>query len=147
MHLPDEAATAAVGAALAPLLRAGDVVTLTGDLGAGKTALVRGILAALGLADEAPSPSYALVIPYAPPQVAVPVTHADLYRLERPDEVEELGLEDALSDGVLLVEWPERAGEGNWPEALTIRLDYASGGGRNLTVSVPPSWEGRWPFP
>jgi tRNA threonylcarbamoyladenosine biosynthesis protein TsaE len=147
MHLPDEAATAAVGAALAPLLRAGDVVTLTGDLGAGKTALVRGILAALGLADEAPSPSYALVIPYAPPQVAVPVTHADLYRLERPDEVEELGLEDALSDGVLLVEWPERAGEGNWPEALAIGLDYASGGGRNLTVSVPPSWEGRWPFP
>jgi tRNA threonylcarbamoyladenosine biosynthesis protein TsaE len=147
MRLPDEAATAAVGAALAPVLRAGDVVTLTGDLGAGKTALVRGILAGLGLVDEAPSPSYALVIPYAPPQVALRVTHADLYRLERRQEVEELGLEDALSGGALLVEWPERAGEGHWRQALAIRIDYAPGGGRNLTVSVPPSWEGRWPFP
>src|ERR1700749_2160031 len=92
--LPDAAATEALGRALAPLLRIGDVVALFGDLGAGKTSLARGALAALGLAGEAPSPTFAIVQPYAPPEVTLPVAHVDLYRIEAPDDAEELGLDE-----------------------------------------------------
>ncbi len=76
---------------------AGDVITLSGPLGAGKTSIARGLLAALGLEGEAPSPSFAIVQPYAPPEVRFPVLHVDLYRIDDPDEIEELGLDDALS--------------------------------------------------
>lgn len=144
MRLPDPAATEAFGASLAPLVRAGDVVTLQGELGAGKTSLARGLLAALGLAGEAPSPSFAIVQPYAPPEVALPVLHVDLYRIDDPREIEELGLDDALADSALLVEWPERA-PGCWPEALALRLTIEPDGARRLTATVPPAWERRWP--
>lgn len=146
MILPDADATDAAGRALAPLLRAGDVIALSGDLGAGKTSLARGILAGLGYEGEAPSPSFALVIPYAPPLVRLPVWHVDLYRLEDGAEAEELGLDDALFDSALIIEWPERLGERLWPEALAIRLDDMEGSGRRLTVSAPASWEARCPF-
>ena len=79
MRLADLAQTEAVGAKLAAVLRAGDVITLEGPLGAGKTSIARGLLAALGLIGEAPSPSFAIVQPYAPPEVALPVVHVDLY--------------------------------------------------------------------
>ncbi|TPG14613.1 tRNA (adenosine(37)-N6)-threonylcarbamoyltransferase complex ATPase subunit type 1 TsaE [Sphingomonas oligophenolica] len=144
MYLPDPAATEAVGASLAPLLRAGDVVTLQGELGAGKTSLARGCLAALGLAGEAPSPSFAIVQPYAPPEVSLPVLHVDLYRINDPREIEELGLDDALADSALLVEWPERA-PGWWPGALALRLTIEPDGARRLTATLPPAWERRWP--
>ncbi len=146
MILPDAEATDAAGRLLAPHLQPGDVIALSGDLGAGKTSLARGILAGLGFAGEAPSPSFALVIPYAPPSVRLPVWHVDLYRLDHAAEAEELGLGDALWDSVLLIEWPERLGERLWPDALKIRLEGAGEGGRRLTVSVPPSWEARCPF-
>src|SRR3546814_6792214 len=81
-----------VGARLAGCLRTGDVVALSGDLGAGKTTLARGVLEGLGLAAEAPSPSFTLVQSYAPPEVRLPVWHVDLYRLSHPEEAEELGL-------------------------------------------------------
>ena len=145
MLLIDPAATAALGARLASVVRAGDVVTLAGPLGAGKTSIARGLLAALGLAGEAPSPSFAIVQPYAPPEVRVPVLHVDLYRVEHADELEELGLDDALGDGVLLVEWPDRA-PGRWPEALALSLAVSPDGGRVLTAEAPPAWEGRWPI-
>jgi tRNA threonylcarbamoyladenosine biosynthesis protein TsaE len=135
----------AAGAALAPLLRAGDVVALFGDLGAGKTTFARGLLAALGLAEEAPSPSFAIVQPYAPPEVSLPVAHVDLYRLGGPDEAAELGLDDALEDGALLIEWPERLGRSLWPEALRLAFATTPDGARRLTWAVPPAWEGRWP--
>jgi tRNA threonylcarbamoyladenosine biosynthesis protein TsaE len=143
--LRDAAATDAAGRALAPHLRVGDIIALSGDLGAGKTSFARGIFAGLGLAEEAPSPSFALVIPYVPPDVILPVWHVDLYRLDNGDEVEQLGLDDALFDTALIIEWPERMGERLWPEALQLHFE-AIEGGRRLTVAAPPSWEARCPF-
>lgn len=140
--LPDPEATARIGALLGACLRPGDIVLLRGALGAGKTSLARAALAALGLRGDAPSPSYALVLEYRPPEVTIPLLHVDLYRLGRAEEVDELGLDDA--DGALLVEWPERAGEGRWPQALDLTL-APHDEGRRLTWEVPPSWEGRWP--
>ncbi len=144
-RLADEATTAALGARLAAVLRAGDVVTLTGGLGAGKTSLARGVLAALGLAEEAPSPTFAIVQPYDLPEVLLPVLHVDLYRLDDPREVDELGLDEARRDAALLVEWPERAGAGRWPDALAFDLAIAADGARRLTWRAPDAWDGRWP--
>ncbi|WP_205480562.1 tRNA (adenosine(37)-N6)-threonylcarbamoyltransferase complex ATPase subunit type 1 TsaE [Sphingomonas arenae] len=143
MILADEAGTARAGAALAGVLRPGDVVTLSGPLGVGKTTLVRALLHALGHEGEVPSPTFAIVQPYE--AVSLPVWHCDLYRIEDPGELDELGLETILEDGALLVEWPERAGEAAWPQALRLSLDFAAGDARSLTARVPAAWEGRWP--
>lgn len=145
MILADAAATEVAGAALAPLLRAGDVVALFGDLGAGKTTFARGLLAALGLAEEAPSPTFAIVQAYAPPEVRLPIAHVDLYRLDQAEEAEELGLDDMLEDGALLIEWPERLGDRLWPSALRLHLAVDPAGGRRLTWHRPAAWECRWP--
>jgi tRNA threonylcarbamoyladenosine biosynthesis protein TsaE len=142
MILPDIAATAAAGAALARQLRIGDVITLSGPLGVGKTALARAILAALGHEGEVPSPTFAIVQPYE--TLNPPVWHSDLYRIEDAAELEELGL-DLAAAGVLLVEWPERGGADRWPDALQLTLDFAPDGARRLTAKVPPSWQSRWP--
>jgi tRNA threonylcarbamoyladenosine biosynthesis protein TsaE len=142
MILRSEEETAAAGAALARVARAGDVITLSGPLGVGKTALARGFLEALGHEGEVPSPSFAIVQPYE--DVDPLVWHVDLYRIEDALEIEELGL-DAAVDAVLLVEWPERAGANAWPDALGLSLDFGEQGERILTAKVPPSWEGRWP--
>jgi tRNA threonylcarbamoyladenosine biosynthesis protein TsaE len=146
IHLPDVEATERAGALLAAALQIGDVVALSGDLGAGKTSLVRGLIGALGMAGDVPSPSYGLVIPYEAPDVRIPVWHVDLYRVENPADLEELALDDARRDTALLIEWPERMGARLWPDALQITLEIAQRGGRNLTESLPPSWEKRWPF-
>jgi len=143
-RLADAAATEAFGAALAPLVRAGDVVTLQGPLGAGKTSVARGLLAALGLAGEAPSPSFAIVQPYAPPETRLPVLHVDLYRIDDPAELEELGLDEALADSLLVIEWPEHA-PGRWPDALALHLAIEPDGARRLTAQVPAAWTARWP--
>lgn len=135
---------AALGRDLAARLAPGDVVTLSGALGAGKTTLARGVLAALGLATEAPSPSFAIVQPYAPPEVVMPVAHIDLYRLTNPDEIIELGLDDYVRDHVLLIEWPERLDGGGWPGALAIRIG-GDGDTRRLTATGGAAWERRWP--
>ena len=142
MILKTEEETAAVGAALARVARSGDVITLSGPLGAGKTALARGFLGALGHEGEVPSPSFAIVQPYD--AINPSVWHVDLYRIEDSTEIEELGL-DVAADAVLLVEWPERARPGAWPNALSLALDMVQDGDRILTAKVPPSWEGRWP--
>ena len=143
MILRDADATHALGARLATLVGAGDIITLTGPLGAGKTSIARGLLSALGLAGEAPSPSFAIVQPYAPPEVRMPVLHVDLYRIEDPEEIEELGLDEALADSLLIVEWPERA-PGRWPDALAISLTIEPDGSRALTAEVPAPWKARW---
>ena len=143
MILADPAATEAAGAALAALLRPGDIVTLEGALGAGKTTLVRGLLAALGHVGEVPSPTFAIVQPYD--DLALPVWHADLYRLEDPSELDELGLDTVLDDGALVVEWPDRAGPAAFASALALSLDELPDGARRLTAQVPAAWEGRWP--
>ena len=134
----------ALGVRLAALARPGDVIALSGPLGAGKTSIARGLLAALGLEEEAPSPSFAIVQPYAPPEVRFPVLHVDLYRIEDPDEAEELGLDDARHDSLLLVEWPERLGADYWRDALWLTLEPTPDGARALTAQVPEAWRGRW---
>ncbi|MDQ3143736.1 MAG: tRNA (adenosine(37)-N6)-threonylcarbamoyltransferase complex ATPase subunit type 1 TsaE [Pseudomonadota bacterium] len=144
MILADESATRAAGAALAAILRPGDVVLLDGQLGAGKTTLVRGLLAALGHGGEVPSPSFAIVQPYE--ALALPLWHVDLYRIEDRGEIGELGLDTILADGALIVEWPSRAGEGAWPPtALRLSLEPLPDGARRLTGQGGQGWEGRWP--
>ena len=137
VHLADPAATLAIGARLAEVIRPGDVITLSGPLGAGKTSIARGLL-------EAPSPSFAIVQPYDPPEVRFPVLHVDLYRLDGPDEMLELGLDEALFDAALLVEWPDRAGPDAWPIALRLVLAIEPDGARRLTWEAPAAWERRW---
>lgn len=134
-----------IGAAIGAALRPGDVVALEGDLGAGKTTLARAMLKARGLAGEAPSPTFAIVQPYAPPEVDLAIAHVDLYRIEDESELIELGLDDYLYEGALLIEWPGRLGASGWPGTLTLAIS-GSGDGRVLTASVPPAWEHRWPL-
>ena len=143
MILADEQATYDAGASLAAALRPGDVVLLRGSLGAGKTTFVRGLLAGLGHEGEVPSPSFAIVQPYD--ALDLPLWHADLYRVEDAAELDELGLETILSDGALVVEWPEHAGAGAWPEtSLDLSLEVVDGDARRLTARQSRGWEGRW---
>ena len=134
-----------IGAAIGAALMAGDVVLLSGGLGAGKTTLARAMLKVRGLAGEAPSPTFAIVQPYAPPEVDLPIAHVDLYRIEGESELIELGLDDYLYDGALLIEWPDRLGAQGWPGALSITIS-GSGDARVLTADVPTSWGSRWPL-
>lgn len=143
IRLEGPEATEAFGLRLARELRRGDVVALFGELGAGKTTLARGILAGLGHVDEVASPTFPIVIPYE--SLALPVWHVDLYRIEDPAELDELALDEALVDGALIVEWPERMGEALWPNSLRLTLKRAGEGARALTAGVPAAWETRWP--
>lgn len=127
--LPDTTATHRLGQALARLLAAGDAVLLEGDLGAGKTTLARALLRAL-CADpgmEVPSPSYTLVQVYDAP--VAEVAHFDLWRLDGPDALFELGWDDAC-EGIVVVEWPDRLGTLAPPDALRIHLLHGADGGR-----------------
>ena len=132
--LPDLAATAGLGARIAALLGPGDLVALSGDLGAGKTTLARAILAGLGVAEHVPSPSFTLVQAYETQRLVV--RHVDLYRLKNASELAELGLEEALEDGAVLVEWPERA---NLPASLRIELE-GEGAGRRAMLQGAARW-------
>jgi tRNA threonylcarbamoyladenosine biosynthesis protein TsaE len=123
VELADLDAVARFGRQIAVALRPGDVVALSGPLGAGKTTLARAIIAGLGHAGEVPSPSFAIIEPYAPPQVRLPVVHADFYRLRDPSEAEELGLDDYREGAALLAEWPEHAG-GFGHEAGCLALTF-----------------------
>jgi tRNA threonylcarbamoyladenosine biosynthesis protein TsaE len=138
---PEE--TEALGRRLARELMAGDVVALFGDLGAGKTTLARGVLAGLGHDGEVASPTFPIVIPYE--TLALPVWHVDLYRIEHPSEIEELALDEAIEDGAVIVEWPERMGRALWPHSLRLTLRREGEGARALTAAVPAAWEARWP--
>lgn len=142
IDLPDEAATRALGVRLGAVLRAGDVATLSGPLGAGKTTLARGVVAALmGDGAETPSPTYTLVQTYAGPDFEL--WHFDLYRLESPEEVYELGFEDALADGACLIEWPERLGALAPPDRLDITLAPHGAGRRADLTAAGDSWKDR----
>ena len=135
--LPDLDATARLGARIAGSLKTGDAVALWGDLGAGKTTLARAILKALGVAGEVPSPTFTLVQMY---ETRPRVAHFDLYRLKTAREMEQLGFDDALADGAVLVEWPERAPEMLPPDALHVRLRQ-EGDARNARLTGPARWE------
>ena len=135
----------ALGARIAGKLRAGDVVALSGELGAGKTTLARAIVRALGYRGEVPSPSFTLVETYDPPAVRLPLVHADFYRLERPREAEELGLDDYREGAALIAEWPENAGGfAHEPGCLSLTLEIA-GSGRKAIVEGGELWQGRLP--
>ena len=143
--MPNLAATAALGARIAAVLRAGDVVALSGGLGAGKTTLARAIIAALGYQGEVPSPSFAIIETYDPPLVRLPLVHADFYRLEDPAELAELGLDHYREGAALLAEWPEHAGGfAHEPACLSIRLE-AEETGRVAIVAPGQAWLGRIP--
>jgi tRNA threonylcarbamoyladenosine biosynthesis protein TsaE len=142
MILQDEAATEAFGVKLARQLRPGDIVTLSGPLGVGKSAIARAVITALGHQGEVPSPTFAIVQPYETLQP--PLWHVDLYRLDSPKELAELGLEEA-AEAALLVEWPERAGLDAFPQALRLTLEFGQEAERILTAELPPSWQDRWP--
>ena len=143
VDLPDLAASAALGARIAAQLHPGDVVALSGGLGAGKTTLARAILAALGHAGEVPSPSFAIVEPYDSPPLGLAVVHADFYRLADPSELAEIGLDDLREDAALIAEWPEHAGGfAHEPGCLSIALE-TEGNGRAAIVRPGPNWLGR----
>jgi len=133
-----------IGRMIAGQLRPGDVVMLEGGLGAGKTTLARGILRGLGFIGEAPSPTFAIVQGYEPPETRLPLAHVDLYRLEDAGEVEELGLDDWLDGGALVIEWPDRLAGLYADIALVIHIAVDADGARTLTVDVPGAWTERW---
>src|SRR5258708_39867250 len=135
--LPDLDATARLGAGIAAGLGPGVAIALWGDLGSGKTTLARAILRALGVSEDVPSPTFTLVQSY---DTFPPAAHFDLYRLKSDRELEELGFEDALAQGVVLVEWPERAPEALPLEALHVRLGQ-QGGARLARLTGPARWE------
>jgi tRNA threonylcarbamoyladenosine biosynthesis protein TsaE len=146
MILENEAATLDIGRKLGALLRPGDKIALTGTLGAGKTTLARGLLEGLGYGGEVPSPTFAIVQPYEPPETRIPVAHIDLYRIEDPEEIPELGLEDMLIDGAMVVEWPDRMPDAFWQDALSLALEITGEGNRRLTWHAGDAWNDRWPL-
>lgn len=137
------AASEAIAQQLAPLLRAGDVVTLVGGLGAGKTAFARALINALpGAPEDVPSPTFTLVQTY--PRGDLEVWHFDLYRLEDPEEAFELGIEDAFIDALSLIEWPDRLGP-YLPKAH-LRVTLTEGeteAMREITFSGDSAWAQR----
>ncbi|MFV3129763.1 tRNA (adenosine(37)-N6)-threonylcarbamoyltransferase complex ATPase subunit type 1 TsaE [Niveispirillum sp. KHB5.9] len=139
LSLPDEAATAALATRIAPHLRAGDVVTLRGDLGAGKTALARAIIRHLAgdPAEEVPSPTFTLVQTYD--HLSPPLWHFDLYRLTDPGEVVELGWEEAR-ESCALVEWPERLGSLMPRDRLDVELTLDGPTARRAVLTGHGAW-------
>ncbi|HPE47545.1 MAG TPA: tRNA (adenosine(37)-N6)-threonylcarbamoyltransferase complex ATPase subunit type 1 TsaE [Hyphomonas sp.] len=136
LDCPDETSLRALGARLAQMLRAGDAIALQGGLGAGKTTFARGLIAAYAGIGEVPSPTYTLVQTYD--SGPLPVWHYDLYRLEDAADLTELGW-DETADGIVLVEWPERAGTRLPKWRLDVTIDF-QGEGRRVTLE--PHGEG-----
>ena len=133
LDLPGPDATEALGRRLAGLARPGDTILLEGPIGAGKSCLARAFIRArLGREEEVPSPTFTLVQVYE--AEGTEIWHADLYRLTHPDEIWELGLDDAFTAAICLVEWPDRLGAHIPPDALRLRLE-AAGEGRRAVIS------------
>lgn len=137
----------AFGARLARDLRPGDVLSLCGSLGAGKTTLARAVLAALGHTGDVPSPTFTILETYD--HLRIPIVHADFYRLEDIAELQELGLDEYREGAALLAEWPEKAGGfAHEPGCLQIELQVMPenvGGGRKAIVLPGVDWLSRWP--
>ncbi len=143
--LPDLAAMAGYGGRIADRLRPGDVIALSGGLGAGKTTLARAIIAALGYTLEVPSPTFTIIEAYDAPPLRLPVVHADFYRLETPQELLEIGLDEYREGAALIAEWPERGGGfENESACLQIELQIADEG-RIAIARAGADWLGRMP--
>ena len=138
--LPDDAATMRFAAAVAGVARAGDLIALAGPLGAGKTTFARGFLRARGVVEEVPSPTFALVQIYEP--ASGPVWHCDLYRIEDPGETDELGIEEALDDAIVLLEWPGRMDPLPSAPRLDVQLAFAPRG-RAARIRSGGGWQAR----
>ena len=143
IDLPDLAAMDALGARIAAKVRPGDVIALTGGLGAGKTTLARAIIAALGHTGEVPSPTFTIIEVYD--SLDPPLVHADFYRLEHPADARELGLDEYRDGAVLIAEWPDYAGGfAHEPGCLSIDLETV-GQGRIAIARAGSDWLTRWP--
>jgi tRNA threonylcarbamoyladenosine biosynthesis protein TsaE len=144
--LPNQTATERLAAALAVQARPGDVILLSGDLGAGKTHFARAFINALTpTPEEVPSPTFTLVQTYDAAVEGAPVEiwHFDLYRLKSPDETLELGIEEAFAEGIALVEWPDRLGSLKPREHLELRLAITGDGARKATLLPTQAWRDR----
>ena len=144
LRLADERKTAQLARALAARAQAGDCLLLQGDLGAGKSCFARAFIRALAPAsdEDIPSPTFTLVQLYE--KDVAPLYHFDLYRLERPEETYELGLEEALDCGICLIEWPERLSCLRPAAALTVALEFAdSASARRVALSGGADWAER----
>jgi tRNA threonylcarbamoyl adenosine modification protein YjeE len=139
--LPDLAATQALANAVAPQLRKGDFIALSGDLGAGKTEFARALLHALGVQGDVPSPTFTLVQNYEAKGLLI--FHFDLYRLKSTDELEELGWDDALSSGVTLVEWPEHVAARLPADRLVLQFQFLPGDIRRCAIETKGAWATR----
>ena len=122
----------------------GDWVSLIGDLGVGKTIFAKAYIAALGFDGEVSSPSYAIVHSYDPPEIQLPVIHVDLYRIEHDSEYQELGIEDAINYGIILMEWANK-----YPLPLSenhyqIKIEKTSDSIRDITLNIYGEAVSRW---
>ena len=123
---------------LAPLLKVGDTVLLSGEIGAGKSAFARALIRArLGRQEDVPSPTFTIVQTYQADEVEI--WHCDLYRLTHPDEAFELGLEEAFDTAICLIEWPDRLGDEIPKGALSLAFE-ATDTGHEMTVTASPHW-------
>jgi len=139
LPMRSEADTAALGARIGTLLKPGDFVTLAGALGAGKTVFARGLIRAFLPKEEVPSPTFTLVQTYETKRFAI--WHVDLYRVQSPSEMRELGLDEALERGVLLIEWPDRMGVALPDDRLDVILEGAEEENERLAMVVA---RGEW---
>ncbi len=143
VDLPDEAATRAPAAHISGLAAPSDIIALKGDLGSGKTSFARAFIRAHGYGDEeVPSPTFTLVQIYKTASAAI--WHFDLYRLNSPEEAWELGIEEAFSEGISLIEWPERLGLLLPRRRLEVALAFGDGPGRRRAcLDAGPGWKER----
>ena len=140
-RLDDEAASERLGAAIGRALEAGEAVCLSGPLGAGKSVMARGLIRALAPGEaEIPSPTFTLVQFYPGPEF--PIAHFDLYRLTSPEDAYEIGLDEALREGVAVIEWPERLGHHLPHDRLDVEIEI-DGEARRARLTAEGSWEGR----
>ena len=153
LGLADVAATAALARKIAAVAGPGDIIALSGELGAGKTTFARHFIHALGVTEEVPSPTFTLVQTYNAPAHGAGesgargdtgIWHFDLFRIETPEEILELGMEDAFRDGISLIEWPEKLGSLLPADHLEMRFEYADArGSRSVRLRRHGSWRQR----